>query len=61
MQAAAFALQFLPRAPHTQGEREAFDVALMFLQAILTGQILVTPAPPQVQAVPAEPAPPPAQ
>ena len=58
-QAAAFALQFLPRAPHTQAEREAFDLAAMFLQAIVTGQAIVSPAPPpQVQATPAAEPPP---
>jgi len=48
MQAAAFALQFLPRCPHTQAEREAFDVATMFLQAIANGQVTanVAPSPP---------------
>jgi hypothetical protein len=43
-QAAAFALQFLPRAPHTQAEREAFDYATMFLQAIANGQVIASPA-----------------
>ena len=45
VQAAAFALQFLPRAPHTHGEREAYDTATMFLQAICNGQVIVAPAP----------------
>ena len=54
-QCAAAALQFLPRCPHTQAEREAYDMACMFLQAIVTGQVMLAPAPtpqaqPQVQA-----------
>lgn len=57
VQAAAFALQFLPRAPHTHGEREAYDVATMFLQAICNGQVqLVANPQPQVQ-LPGESAP----
>jgi hypothetical protein len=53
VQAASFALQFLPRAPHTHGEREAFDVATMFLQAIANGQVIATPAPPPQVLAPA--------
>jgi len=54
VQAAAFALQFLPRAPHTHGEREAYDVATMFLQAICNGQVILAPAPqPQLPVDPA--------
>lgn len=61
VQAAGFALQFLPRAPHTHAERDAFDVATMFLQAVAGGQALVTPAPPPPAPTPApvEPPPPP--
>jgi len=44
-QAAAFALQFLARAPTTRAEREAYDTAEMFLQAIVSGQVMLTPAP----------------
>lgn len=43
MQAAAFALQFLARAPTTRAEREAYDMAEMFLQAIASGQVSITP------------------
>jgi len=60
MQAAAFALQFLPRCPHTQAEREAFDVATMFLQAIAGGQVTVAAtqaAPPAIVDPPAPPPP----
>jgi len=59
-QAAAFALQFLPRVPHTHAEREAFDMATMFLQAIASGQVQLVPAQPQAQA-PALDAPAPTQ
>lgn len=52
LQAAAFALQFLPRAPHTHAEREAFDIATMFLQAIAGGQVTVGPP---LQAAPPAP------
>lgn len=48
-QAAAFALQFLPRVPHTQAEREAYDLACMFLQAIVSGQVVLAPAHQQAQ------------
>jgi phage gp36-like protein len=58
-QAAAFALQFLARAPTTRAERDSYDMAEMFLQAIANGQVMVAPAPqPQpVQVAPVEPAP----
>lgn len=53
-QAAVYALQFLPRVPHTHAEREAYDVAVMFLQAIASGQV-------QLQAAQQAPALPPAE
>jgi hypothetical protein len=59
VQAAAFALQFLARAPTTRGERDSYDMAEMFLQAIVNGQVMVAPAPPPqvMQAPPVDPAP----
>lgn len=39
MQAAAFALQFLARAPTTRAEREGYDMAEALLQAIASGQV----------------------
>jgi hypothetical protein len=58
-QAAAFALQLIARAPTTRAEREGYDMAEMFLQAIVNGQVLLAPAPaPQpVQVAPVDPAP----
>jgi hypothetical protein len=63
VQAAGFALQFLPRAPHTHAEREAFDLATMLLQAIAGGQVVLaaathTPAPHVPHVPPVPPAPP---
>lgn len=51
MQAAAFALQFLARAPTTRAEREGYDLAEMLLQAIASGQVSL--APPAQAAQPA--------
>jgi len=59
-QAAAWALQFLARAPITRAEREPYDTAEMFLQAIVAGHVILAP-PPQAataHAPAAEPAPP---
>lgn len=53
-QAAAFALQLIARAPTTRAEREAYDMAEMFLQAIVNGQVMLAPAP-QPQAAPPAP------
>ena len=44
-QAAAYALQFLARAPTTRVERDSYDMAEMFLQAIVSGQVMLTPNP----------------
>ena len=58
-QAAAFALQFIADVAHTRQQREAYDHAVMFLQAIVAGQVMLV-APPQAQvAAPpiADPAP----
>jgi len=51
-QAAAFGLQFLEQVPHTRAQREAYDIATMFLQAVMAGQVTVAPVQqpqPQVQ------------
>lgn len=51
VQAAQFALMFLARAPHTQPEREQFDIASSMLQAIAAGQVSLTqPTLPQATA-----------
>lgn len=62
-QAAAFALQFLARAATTRAERESYDLAEMFLQAIVSGQVILAPAQPAQVVQPAAPPPvePPAQ
>lgn len=52
-QAAAFGLQFLPRCQHVHAEREAYDLAVMFLQAIVNGQVILAPAQPAQAAQPA--------
>lgn len=50
-QAAAFGLEFLARAAHTQPEREKFDIAWQMLQAIAAGQVqLAQPTTPQPTA-----------
>lgn len=41
-EAARFALTFLGRVSFTAGERQAFDVAEALLQAIATGNVLLT-------------------
>ena len=43
-QAAAFALEFLSRAAHTQAERERFDIGVGLLSAIMNGQVTVAQA-----------------
>ena len=43
-QAAAFGLEFLGRAAHTQSERERFDIAVGLLTAIMNGQVTVAQA-----------------
>lgn len=63
-QAAAFALQFIDQVPHARAQREAFDVACMFLQAIVSGQLVLAtpPAPaPALETPPPDPPPPVAQ
>src|SRR5262245_8176179 len=54
-QAAAFALQFLDGVAHTRAQREAYDVAVMFLQAIASGQLVLAQGapPPAVAEAPA--------
>lgn len=50
-QAASYALEFMARAPHTQPERERFDIATSMLQAIASGQVqLAAPPLPQPTA-----------
>jgi len=51
-QAAAFALQFLARAPTTRAERESYDMAEMFLQAIVSGQVVLAQQPAPGAAAP---------
>ena len=50
-QAAAFALQFLVDVPHTRAQREAYDMATMLLQAIVSGQVMLMQNP-QAQVAP---------
>lgn len=45
MQAAAYALQFLDGVAHTRAQREAFDIAVSMLQAIVNGQVILAPPP----------------
>jgi phage gp36-like protein len=52
-QCAALALQYLARAPTTRAERDSYDMVEMFLQAIVSGQVVLAPAPqPQPSEVP---------
>lgn len=41
-QAAVCALQFLESVPHTRSQREAYDMAVGMLQAIATGQVILS-------------------
>jgi phage gp36-like protein len=45
MQAAAYALEFMARAPHTHPERERYDIAYQMLTAIMQGQVQLAQAP----------------
>lgn len=60
-QAATFALQFIQDVPHTRMQREAYDVAVMFLQAIARGDVVLVakdaPAPQVMADTPAAPVP----
>lgn len=53
--AASFALEFLARAPHTQPERERFDMAFQMLQAIAGGQVHLTQPEPHPLPTPPPP------
>ena len=50
VQAAQFALMFLQRADFKAGEREAFACAEGLLNAIHSGQVVLSPPPAQAQA-----------
>ena len=55
MQAATYALQFLDGVAHTRAQREAYDIAVSMLQAIVNGQVILAPPVPQFPAMPPQP------
>lgn len=54
-EAAAYALQFIDLVPHTRAQREAYDIAVGMLQAIVSGQVVLAPPPAPPAALPDEP------
>jgi hypothetical protein len=51
-QAAAYALQFLADVAHTRAQREAYDIAVAMLQAIVNGHVILSSPPASPAAEP---------